>query len=176
MGQTRVVPGKSERNIFFEFAQGAAGDRPKDPPYTEGGSRMVKERENIAQLVPPAVVLPHQKVGNSPTGIVPDLSKGKFGPFAGQVFVGEQTHSKIHRVFLEKVNGLYQGAMFPFLEGFKSGNIAVRLSDDGQLYTSGSDRGWGPGADSPTISSGSTGPARCPSKSTRCAPSPTDLN
>jgi glucose/arabinose dehydrogenase len=135
--------GNPNGNIFFEFADGAAGDRPKDPPYDEGGSRMVKERENIAQLVPPAVVLPHQKVGNSPTGIVPDLSNGKFGPFAGQVFVGEQTHSKLHRVFLEKVNGLYQGAMFPFLEGFKSGNIAVRLSDEGQLYTSGSDRGWG---------------------------------
>ena len=135
--------GNPNGNIFFEFADGAIGDRPKDPPYTEEGSRMVKERGNIAQLVPPAVVLPHQKVGNSPTGIVPDLSKGKFGPFAGQVFVGEQTHSKIHRVFLEKVNGLYQGAMFPFLEGFKSGNIGLRLSNEGQLYTSGSDRGWG---------------------------------
>lgn len=135
--------GNPNGNIFFEFANGAIGERPKDPPYAEGGSRMVKERENIAELVPPAVILPHQKVGNSPTGIVPDLTKGKFGPFAGQVFVGEQTHSKIHRVFLEKVNGLYQGAMFPFLEGFKSGNIGLRLSDDGQLYTSGSDRGWG---------------------------------
>ena len=33
--------------------------------------------------------------------------------------------------------------MFPFLEGFKSGNIALRLSDDGALFTSGSNRGWG---------------------------------
>jgi len=135
--------GNPNGNIYFDFAGGAIGDRPKNPPYTEEGSRMVKERENIPELVPPAVILPHQRVGNSPTGIVPDLTKGKFGPFAGQVFVGEQTHSKIHRVFLEKVNGLYQGAMFPFLEGFKSGNIALRLSDDGNLYTSGSDRGWG---------------------------------
>lgn len=135
--------GNPNGNVFFEFAGGALGERPKDPPCTEEGSRIVKERGNIPQLVPPAVILPHQKVGNSPTGIMPDLTKGKFGPFAGQVFVGEQTHSKIHRVFLEKVNGLYQGAMFPFLEGFKSGNIALRLSDAGQLYTSGSDRGWG---------------------------------
>jgi glucose/arabinose dehydrogenase len=135
--------GNPNGNIYFDFANGAIGERPKNPPYTEGGSRTVKERENIAELVPPAVILPHQKVGNSPTGIVPDLTKGKFGPFAGQVFVGEQTQSKIHRVFLEKVNGLYQGAMFPFLEGFKSGNIGLRLSDDGNLYTSGSDRGWG---------------------------------
>ncbi len=135
--------GNPNGNVFFEFAGGAAGERPLDPPYTEQGSRIVKERERIAQFIPPAVVLPHQKVGNSPTGIVPDFSQGKFGPFTGQVFVGEQTHSKIHRIFLEKVNGLYQGAMFPFLEGFKSGNIALRLSPEGQLYTSGSDRGWG---------------------------------
>lgn len=135
--------GNPNGNIYYPFSEGAVGDRPVDPPYTEEGSRMIKEREKIPALVPPAIILPHQKVGNSPTGIVPDLSKGKFGPFAGQVFVGEQTHSKIHRVFLEKVNGLYQGAMFPFLEGFKSGNIGLRLSDDGALFTSGSDRGWG---------------------------------
>lgn len=135
--------GNPNGNIFYEFAGDDAGKRPHDPPFTEEGSRTVIERENIPELVPPAVVLPHQKVGNSPTGIVPDLSEGKFGPFAGQVFVGEQTHSKIHRVFLEQVNGLYQGAMFPFLEGFQSGNIALRLSDDGHLYTSGSNRGWG---------------------------------
>lgn len=135
--------GNPNGNIFYEFTDNAIGERPIDPPYTEEGSRMVIQREKIPQLVPPAVVLPHQKVGNSPTGIVTDPSEGKFGPFAGQMFVGEQTHSKVHRVFLEKVNGLYQGAMFPFLEGFKSGNIAMCLTPDGRLYTSGSDRGWG---------------------------------
>ncbi|MAS94301.1 MAG: hypothetical protein CMO55_13975 [Verrucomicrobiales bacterium] len=135
--------GNPNGNIWFPFAKGALGDRPTDPPYTEEGSRTITERGNISQLIPPAVILPHQRVGNSPTGIEPDLSEGKFGPFAGQVFVGEQTHSKIHRVYLEKVNGLYQGAMFPFLEGFGSGNIGVRISKDGILYTSGSNRGWG---------------------------------
>lgn len=135
--------GNPNGNLFYDFAGGAAGERPKNPPFTEEGSRMVTERENIPQLVPPAVIFPHQRVGNSPTGIDTDLSGGKFGPFAGQLFVGEQTHSKIHRVFLEKVNGLYQGAMFPFLEGFSSGNIAVRITPEGRLYTSGSNRGWG---------------------------------
>lgn len=135
--------GNPNGNIYYDFTNGEAGERPVDPPYTEEGSRMDTERENIKELIPPAVVLPHTRVGNSPTGIEPDLSDGKFGPFAGQVFVGEQTHSKIHRVYLEKVNGIYQGAIFPFLEGFKSGNIAVRISEDGALFTSGSNRGWG---------------------------------
>ena len=135
--------GNPNGNIFYAFADGKGGERPIDPPYTEEGSRINTERENIEIFIPPAVVFPHAKVGNSPTGIAADISKGKFGPFPGQTFVGEQTQSKIHRIFLEKVNGIYQGAMFPFMEGFQSGNIAVRLSEDGNLYTSGSNRGWG---------------------------------
>jgi len=135
--------GNPNGNIWFEYADNAIGERPPDPPFTDEGSRTPVERKNIPSYVPPAVILPHQKVGNSPTGIVPDMSKGKFGPFAEQVFVGEQTHSKIHRVFLEKVNGIYQGAMFPFLEGFQSGNIGLRLTDGGVLFTGGSNRGWG---------------------------------
>ncbi len=135
--------GNPNGNIYFDFTNGEAGERPVDPPYTEKGSRIVTERGNIENFIPPAVIFPHATVGNSPTGIAADITEGKFGPFAGQTFVGEQTHSKIHRVFLEKVNGLYQGAMFPFLEGFQSGNIALRLGEDGNLYTSGSNRGWG---------------------------------
>jgi glucose/arabinose dehydrogenase len=135
--------GNPNGNLFYDYAEGAAGSRPVDPPYSENGSRTVKERERIPELVPPAVMLPHKKVGQSPAGIVPDMSGGQFGPFAGQVFVGDQTHSKISRVFLEEVNGFYQGAVFPFLKGFKSGLIGLRLSDEGSLYTSGTDRGWG---------------------------------
>ena len=135
--------GNPNGNIWYEYSKGAIGDRPTNPPLTEEGSRTVIERGNIPEYVAPAVILPHGKVGNSPTGIVSDLSGGKFGPFAGQTFVGEQTHSKVHRVFLEKVNGIYQGAMFPFLEGFDSGNIGLLLTNDGVMYTSGSNRGWG---------------------------------
>ncbi len=135
--------GNPNGNIWFDLAGGAIGDRPPNPPLTEEGSRSVVERGNLPTYVAPAVVLPHGKVGNSPTGIEPDLSGGKFGPFAGQLFVGEQTHSKVHRVFLEQVNGVYQGAMFPFLEGFDSGNIGLLLTREGVLFTSGSNRGWG---------------------------------
>ena len=55
--------------------------------------------------------------------------------FKNQLFVSEQTHSKVHRVFLEKVNGFYQGAVFPFLEGFGSGNIVARFAKDGSMFT-----------------------------------------
>ena len=85
----------------------------------------------------------HGKIGNSSSFIDCDLSGGKFGPFAKQLFVGDQSHSNLSRVFLEKVNGIKQGVVFPFLEGFKSGLIAGRMTEAGQLFAGGTDRGWG---------------------------------
>src|SRR4029077_17025096 len=46
-------------------------------------------------------------------------------------------------VFLEKVNDRYQGACFPFRQGFDSGNLSVEWGDDGTLFVYGTDRGWG---------------------------------
>jgi hypothetical protein len=47
------------------------------------------------------------------------------------------------RVFLEKVNGRYQGACFPFREGFDSGNLSLQFAGDGSLFVYGTARGWG---------------------------------
>lgn len=113
-----------------------------DPGEPLSGSRIETERAKIKDLVPPAVVLPHGLVGQSPTGVIPEGAGGKFGPFAGQTLVGEQTHSQVQRVFLEKVNGVYQGAVWLFLEGYKSGIVPLRLSDDGTLFVGGTNRGW----------------------------------
>ncbi len=106
-------------------------------------TRMVLERERNPLLIPPAVILPHSRIGNSPTAIVCDLTGGKFGPYKEQLFVAEQSFSNIARVDLEMVGGLYQGAVFPFLEGFSSGLIGMTLSPVGMMFTGGSDRGWG---------------------------------
>jgi len=113
------------------------------PPEPVSGSRIEIERKRLPDLVPPPVVIPHGKLGNSPAGIECDQTGGKFGPFENQLFISEQTHSKVHRIFLEKVNGYYQGAVFPFLEGFDSGNIVARFAPDGSMFTGGTNRGWG---------------------------------
>ncbi|MES2705612.1 MAG: hypothetical protein V4726_03315 [Verrucomicrobiota bacterium] len=113
------------------------------PPEPHDKSRMVIERERVPTLVPPAVMLPHARVGQSPTAIICDTTGGKFGPFQDQLFVAEQTFSNIARVSLEKVNGVYQGVAIPFLEGFGSGLIGMTLSGNGYLFAGGSDRGWG---------------------------------
>ena len=113
------------------------------PAVPDSGGRMVAEAKRIPRLVPTAVLFPYGKMGQSASGIDCDLSDGKFGPFAGQLFVGDQTHSTVMRVFLEKVDGRYQGACFPFRQGFGSGVVPVRFGRDGSLFVGGTSRGWG---------------------------------
>ncbi|MDZ4819614.1 MAG: hypothetical protein SGJ20_11635, partial [Planctomycetota bacterium] len=62
---------------------------------------------------------------------------------ANQLFVGDQTQSTVMRVFLEQIDGVYQGACFPFRHGMGSGSMAVLLTPDGTMYVGGTNRGWG---------------------------------
>lgn len=128
--------GNPTGNLYHKLANLPA------PPEPVSGSRILAERLKFPDFIPPAVVLPQGKVGQSPTAIVPDLGSGKFGPWAGQVYIGEQTHSQVQRVCLEKVNGIYQGAVFHFLEGFQCGIIPAKLDERGMLFVGGSNRGW----------------------------------
>jgi glucose/arabinose dehydrogenase len=113
------------------------------PQVPKSGSRIAIEAKKIPQLIPPAVTFPYGQMGQSASGIDTDLSGGKFGPFEKQMFVGDQTHSTVMRVFLEKVNGRYQGVCFPFRSGFGSGVVPVRFAKDGSLFVGGTNRGWG---------------------------------
>jgi hypothetical protein len=72
-----------------------------------------------------------------------DTTGGKFGPFTGQCFVGDQTRSMIMRVVLEKINGRFQGACFPFRSGFQCGINRLAFGPDGSLYAGQTNRGWG---------------------------------
>jgi glucose/arabinose dehydrogenase len=96
----------------------------------------------VPEMVPPAVWLPYHKMGRSGTDLAVCAAGGKFGPFDGQLFVGEFTDAKVSRVFLEKVGGEYQGAAFPFLSGFASGVVRVLFAPDGSLLVGMSSRGW----------------------------------
>ena len=98
--------------------------------------------KNFTSLKLPTVWFPHTIMGISTSDIVADTTAGNFGPFTGQLLVGDQGHSKIMRVFLEKVNGEYQGACFPFREGFASGLLRMRWGPDNALYVGMTSRGW----------------------------------
>lgn len=94
------------------------------------------------EFVPPAVWLPYNKMGRSGTDIQLIDCDGKFGPFDGQLLVGEFTNSAINRIFLEKIGGEYQGACFPFLDGFPSAVFRMAFAPDGSLFVGMTNRGW----------------------------------
>lgn len=155
-----LVPGSFQGhpsgNIWYDLAPNM-GPRPLDPiPEAFQGNRsrqenrpggdpgrMVLERKRIKELLPPAVYLVHGKIGNSASAILCDTSDGKFGPFAKQLFIADQSHSNLSRVFLETVKGVKQGVVFPFRSGFASGLIGGRMDAEGRIFVGGSDRGWG---------------------------------
>lgn len=96
----------------------------------------------VPGYAPPAVWFPYVKMGQSTTGIVCDTTGGKFGPFGGQLFVGEFVLAGINRVFLENVDGEYQGACFPFLSGFQSAVLQMAFLADGAMVVGETNRGW----------------------------------
>jgi glucose/arabinose dehydrogenase len=120
------------------------GPRPVDPVGDES-DRLEFEVARIPQFVPPAVYFPYKKMGQSASGIALDDTGGRFGPFTNQLFVGDYTLSIVMRASLEKVNGVYQGACFPFRQGFATGIIGVHLSQDGYLFSSLERIWWWPG-------------------------------
>lgn len=114
----------------------------RDPGELPEGITVAEAAERNPNYCLPAVWLPYPKLGQSATGIACDLSAGKFGPFARQLFVGEFTASRITRVFLEKIGGEYQGAAFRFLDGLQCGPIRLEFLPDGSLLSGETNRGW----------------------------------
>lgn len=96
-------------------------------------------------LVPPAVWFPYPEMGRSHSDFIYDNTGGKFGPFANQLFVGDQGNAIVVRVCLEKVDGEYQGACFPFRKGFASGVLRLAWGHDGSMFAGCTNRGWGGG-------------------------------
>lgn len=100
-------------------------------------------KKAFPQLQLPSVLLPHGILGISNSEILKDTTGGKFGPFAGQIFIGDQGQSKIMRVVMEKVGGEYQGVAFDFVSDFQSGVMRMTWGNDGSLFVGETNRGWG---------------------------------
>jgi hypothetical protein len=77
-------------------------------------------------------------------GVTYDDTGGKFGPFAGQFFLAELMFGGgIIRASLEKVNGEYQGACFPFWGRGLLGPLTLAFDPRGRLWVGGiTEPGW----------------------------------
>ena len=108
----------------------------------DSGLSLYEYAKKEPALKAPAIWFPHTILGISTSDLLFDTTRGKFGPFEGQLFVGDQGHSKIMRVFMEKVNGVYQGAAFQFREGFSSGILRMIWGSDSSMFVGMTSRGW----------------------------------
>jgi len=124
------------KDAFHGHPQGLKWD-----PNFKGDATKAEELAKLRKL--PAIQFPYGTMGQSLAEPVVDTTGGKFGPFAGQMFVCDESKCLVVRVALEKVDGEWQGACLPFRVGFQGGNNRAAFAPDGSLYVGQTDRGWG---------------------------------
>jgi cytochrome c551/c552/glucose/arabinose dehydrogenase len=101
------------------------------------------DRDAKVDVTPPVCWFPYNTTSESASDILLESQDGKFGPFAGQLLVGEFTNSQILRVQLERVRGRDQGTVWIFRRGFSSGLERMVWGPDGKLYVGCTTGGWG---------------------------------
>jgi len=90
---------------------------------------------------PPAIWFPYGLSRSAGNPLLDDTG-GKFGPFAGQMFVAELTNGCVIRTDLEKVGGEWQGAAMQFRRDTGSAN-RICFAPDGTMFVGLTNRGWG---------------------------------
>lgn len=131
----------AKNNPRIEFDKDGQPVKPQDI-VNEKFKTEFEAKKEIPELQLPAVWLPHGILGISNSEIV-KIPEGAFGPFEGQLLVCDQGQSMVDRIFLEKVNGEYQGAAWAFRSGFQSGIVRLAWLPDGSLAAGETNRGWG---------------------------------
>ncbi|MFC1226650.1 hypothetical protein ACFE6N_22795 [Pedobacter sp. BG31] len=112
----------------------------------ESFKTLFEMKKVFPELRLPSVWLPYGILGISSAEPV-KIPANTFGPFAGQILVGDQGMSIISRIFMETVKGEEQGAAFLFRKGFRSGVLRLEWGTDGSLFVGETNRGWGSAGD-----------------------------
>jgi len=131
----------AKNNPRIEFDKNGQPVKPQDV-VNEKFKTEFEAKKEFPELQLPAVWLPHGILGISNSEIV-KIPEGAFGPFSGQLLICDQGQSMVDRIFLEKVNGEYQGAAWAFRSGFQSGIVRLAWLPDGSLAAGETNRGWG---------------------------------
>lgn len=132
-----------DKDIFVTDNQGAwigacRLNHLQDGRFFGHPSSLPAKKENYAgrkTYTWPAIWFPY-KLARSSSGLC-EITDDRFGPFKGQMLVGDFQNAIVTRVQLEKVNGEWQGAVWPFLKGFQSGVNRLVMGPDGHLYVGG---------------------------------------
>lgn len=119
---------------------------PASLPWTKGYNGPPPLEIKTAELeklrTPAAIWFPQSTMANSPTQ--PLLIPEGFGPFGGQMLIGEMNKPRIIRLILEEVNGTTQGACTPFIDGngLDMGINRLAFHPDGSLILGNTHLSW----------------------------------
>ena len=135
-------------STLSHIQEGKFYGHPASLVWTKGWDKGNPFELYVAELdslrTPASILFPHGIMANSPTQPLADYTNGKFGPYTGQLMVGEMNQGRIVRVILEKVDGEFQGASVPFLDGqgLRKGNNRLAFAPDGSLWVGQNDHEW----------------------------------
>src|SRR5690606_18860896 len=105
-----------------------------NPPNAYPSPFQPKEQDGKTGATAPAIKLPQDEIGNSPTELLlfPDGHR-----FDGQMAVADMRYGGLNRVFLEEVKGVWQGCAMRFTQGLEAGPNRIFFGPDGALYVGG---------------------------------------
>ena len=131
---------------FFHVEEGGFYGHPASLPWREnydGRPPLEIPVEELDEIRRPASVwFPQGSMANSPTQSL--LIPEGFGPFAGQMLIGEMNRPRIIRLILEEVHGVMQGACVPFIDesGLARGINRLAFGPDDTLWTGQTHLSW----------------------------------
>jgi cbb3-type cytochrome oxidase cytochrome c subunit len=164
-GAVRLAPGKKLEEIAFGFRNpyGWCSGPDREIFFTDNQGEWVavnklchlqrgrfygfpnpEQKQHISKPAGKAAVWVPYGWARSINGVAYDNTDGKFGPFAGQFFLAELMFGgALIRANLEKVNGAYQGACFPFWGKGLLGPLSLAFDPRGHLYVGSiTEPGW----------------------------------
>ncbi|WP_337040417.1 DUF7133 domain-containing protein [Emticicia sp. 17c] len=133
---------------LFHVEEGKFYGHPAGLIWKEDFPRVVPIKLPVSKLdsmrTKESIQFPHGYFANSPTQPILDNTGGKFGPFAGQMIVGDMDHKYMMRILMEEVGGALQGACIPMNFGSQTriGNNRLVFAPDGSLWLGQNDHGW----------------------------------
>lgn len=102
----------------------------KTESYPNGG---VKGPYDEQPLMAPALYLPQNECANSPAQAVTVPS----GPMKDQILISDVKYGGLRRAWLEQVDGVWQGGVVQYSQGFEVGTNRMVFGPDGALYIGG---------------------------------------
>lgn len=134
---------------LYTIVRGGFYGNPASLVWTAGWDRGDPLKRPVAELqelrVPETARFPQGDLANSPTQpiAIPD----SWGPYAGQVLIGEMNQNRMVRFLADEVDGFHQGALLPMFDdaGIGRGNHRLAFAPDGTLWVGKTHLSWAGG-------------------------------